>query len=92
MSRNKAKTNQEFNRRFDAGEDIHDLLDISEASFAKPGNSVRITLDMSRSMLQSMDRIRHRIGVDRSSLIKIWLHERVQQEEACPASLNHPKT
>lgn len=77
-----AKNNNEFDRRFDAGEDIHKLVDMSQATVARPGRKVRLTLDVSESLVKDLDDIRNKIGVDRSAIIKIWLHERVQQEKA----------
>ena len=76
-----ATENEEFDRRFDQGEDIHDLIDLSKTSIDKPGKKVRVTLDISSTLLHEIDAIRSSIGVDRSALIKIWLHERVQQEK-----------
>jgi hypothetical protein len=75
-----AKNNDEFDRRFDAGEDIHELVDMSQATVARPGRKVRLTLDVSEALVKDLDDIRNKIGVDRSAIIKIWLHERVQQE------------
>ena len=75
-----AESAQEFDRRFNEGEDIHDLIDISKASVVRRGKKVRITLDIAEELVRDIDRIRHRIGIDRSALIKVWLHERVQQE------------
>jgi hypothetical protein len=77
-----AKNNDEFDRRFDAGEDIHELVDMSQATVARPGRKVRLTLDVSEALVKDLDDIRNKIGVDRSAIIKIWLHERVQQEKA----------
>ena len=83
MSKNKyAKNIKEFDRRFDDGEDIHDLVDLSEAKIIRHGKKVRITLDIAEELVKEIDHIRHSIGVDRAALIKIWLHERVQQEKA----------
>ncbi len=76
------ETAKEFDRRFDAGQDIHDLLDISKAKVSRPGKKVRITLDISEELVNEIDRIRMAIGVDRGALIKVWLHERVQKEKA----------
>ncbi len=36
-----AKSNDEFDRRFDAGEDIHELVDITQATVTRPGRKVR---------------------------------------------------
>ena len=83
MKRKKlAQDNDEFDRRFDQGEDIHQLVDLSRATISKPGKKVRITLDVSQSLVEEIDQIRQSIGVDRGALIKVWLHERVQQEKA----------
>ncbi|MFH1950507.1 MAG: CopG family transcriptional regulator [Pseudomonadota bacterium] len=76
-----AKSNEEFDRRFDEGEDIHNLIDLSNTSIDKPAKKVRITLDISQSLVREIDEIRQFIGVDRGALIKVWLHERVKQEK-----------
>ena len=82
MSKNKlVKSAKEFDRRFDEGEDIHDLIDVSRAKIIRHGKKVRITLDVAEELVRDIDRIRDSIGVDRSALIKIWLHERVQKEK-----------
>jgi len=82
MSKNKlAKSAKEVDRRFDEGEDIHDLIDVSRAKIIRHGKKVRITLDVAEELVRDIDRIRDSIGVDRSALIKIWLHERVQKEK-----------
>ena len=75
-----AKNNEEFDQRFDQGEDLHDLIDLSKAVVTKPGKKIRITLDISESLVKEIDEIRKSIGVDRGALIKVWLHERVMQE------------
>jgi hypothetical protein len=86
MTRNNiAKTAKEFDRRFDQGEDIHELLDMTKVKISKPGKKIRITLDMAEDLVNEIDRIRAAIGVDRAALIKIWLHERVKEEK--PSSI-----
>ncbi len=77
-----AKSTMEFDRRFDAEEDIHDLIDMSKAKVVSHGKKVRLTLDVAESLVAAIDEIRQRIGVDRGALIKVWLHERVKQEKA----------
>jgi hypothetical protein len=76
-----AKNTSEFDRRFDSGEDIHDLIDMSKATVIRQGKKVRITLDVAESLVRDIDEIRKRIGVDRGALIKVWLHEKVKQEK-----------
>ena len=83
MTKNKfAKSTEEFDRRFDEGEDIHDLVDMTKAKIIRHGKKVRITLDIAEELVQEIDQIRQSIGVDRAALIKVWLHERVRQEKA----------
>ncbi len=77
-----SKSAKEFDKRFDESEDIHNLINISEANIVRHAKKVRITLDIAEGLLQEIDRIRNEIGVDRAALIKIWLHERVQKEKA----------
>lgn len=80
-----AKNAKEFDKRFDAGEDIHDLIDMSKATVIRHGKKVRITLDIAESLVSDIDDIRKRIGVDRGALIKVWLHEKVKEEKTAGA-------
>ena len=76
-----AKSSAELDRRFDSGEDIHDLIDLSKATLIHHGRKVRITLDIGESLVKDIDEIRRKIGVDRGALIKVWLHEKVKEEK-----------
>jgi len=76
----------EFDRRFDAGGDIHELIDMSKSEIIRHGKKVRITIDMSETLVDEIDEIRRKIGVDRGALIKVWLHDRVKQEKAAMGS------
>jgi hypothetical protein len=82
MKKNKlAQTNEEFDQRFDQGEDIHQLIDISKTIINKPAKKVRITLDISQSLVKEIDAIRESIGVDRGALMKVWLYDRIKKEK-----------
>jgi len=76
-----AKNAREFDQRFDSGEDIHDLIDMKKAKVMQHGKKVRLTIDVAESLVNELDEIRQKIGVDRGALIKVWLHERVIQEK-----------
>jgi hypothetical protein len=81
----KAKTAQEFDRRFDEGEDIFDLADIDEESIRRPGlESQRINLDLPRHFLEKLDQEADVRGITRQSLIKSWLFDRLKLEGAEP--------
>ena len=81
MKKKLVKNSAEFDRRFDSGEDIHGLIDMSQAKVIHHGKKVRIILDVAESLVKDIDDIRKRIGVDRGALIKVWLHEKVKQEK-----------
>ena len=76
-----AESTEEFDKRFDSGEDIHDLIDLSKAKTARYGRKIRITLDVAESLVKDIDAIREKIGVDRGALIKVWLHEKVLEQK-----------
>ncbi len=76
-----AESAAEFDRKFDKGENIHDIVDLSKAKITHPGRKVRITLDIPETLVRDIDDVRERIGVDRGALIKVWLHERVAREK-----------
>ena len=76
-----ARSAAEFDKRFDRGEDIADMLDLSKVKITRPGRKVWIILDIPETLVRDIDAVRERMGVDRGALIKVWLHERVAQEK-----------
>ena len=77
MKRLKKKiTSEEFDKRFDNGEDMGDLLDIKKAKVNKQVQ--RINIDFPISFLRRIDEEARRIGVARAALIKIWMAERLE--------------
>jgi len=67
---------KEFDKKFDSGEDITGLLDMSKARRINQSPK-RINLDMPLWMIEKLDREASRLGVTRQSVIKIWLAERL---------------
>lgn len=69
---------EEFDRRFDAGEDVTKFLDMSGAR--RPGQSIkRVNVDFPVWMIASLDREARRLGVPRQSIIKVWVAERLER-------------
>jgi predicted DNA binding CopG/RHH family protein len=68
---------QEFDAKFDAGEDIFDQLDLANAKRPMQKHK-RVNVDFPAWMLESLDKEASRIGVTRQSIIKLWLAERLQ--------------
>lgn len=81
----KASSTNEFDRRFDDGEDIHDLIDLSKAKVERLGQRIQFTVDVPESLARDIGEIGERIGVDTPSLIRVWLYERVRQEKITAA-------
>lgn len=68
----------EFDERFDVGEDVTDLLDLSRAR--RPGlEQKRVNVDFPVWMVNSLDKEARKLGVTRQSIIKLWLSDRLEQ-------------
>jgi hypothetical protein len=69
---------EEFDRAFDDGEDVTSQLDMSAAR--RPGlEQRRVNVDFPVWMIESLDREARRLGVNRQSIIKVWLAERLER-------------
>jgi hypothetical protein len=70
---------EEFDRKFDAGEDVTDVLDQSAARH--PGQEARrVNVDFPAWMVESLDREAKRLGVTRQSVIKVWIAEKLERK------------
>jgi len=73
-------TAEEFDRRFDEGEDISPYLDFDKA--IRPGlEQRRVNLDLPNWMIDSLEIEARRVGVTRQSIMKMWLSERIKAEK-----------
>ncbi|MBU6170419.1 MAG: BrnA antitoxin family protein [Verrucomicrobia bacterium] len=74
-------TAEEFDRRFDDGENISDFLDWDSAR--RPGlEQRRVNVDLPSWMISELDKQASLIGVTRQSIIKVWLSERIKSEKS----------
>jgi hypothetical protein len=72
---------EELDRRFDAGEDICQFLDLSR--LRRPGQEQkRVNVDFPLWMLRSLDKAAKRLGVPRQSIIKVWVAERLERDQS----------
>ena len=55
MTKKIAESTREFDRRFDAGEDIHNLIDMSKSKIIRRGKKVRITFDVAEELVNEID-------------------------------------
>lgn len=66
----------EFDRRFDQGEDVSDGLDLTK--LRRPGREQRrVNVDFPTWMVEALDAEARRLGVTRQSVIKVWIAERL---------------
>jgi hypothetical protein len=72
---------KEFEARFDAGEDLTEALDLSQAKRVQQIQK-RVNVDFPTWMIDSLDREASRMGVTRQSVIKVWLAERLTASAA----------
>src|SRR5262245_28698503 len=75
----------EFERRFDAGEDITKYLDLSKVRRINQ-EIRRINVDLPNWIINSLDFEARRLGVTRQSIIKVWLADRLRQENSYSVS------
>jgi hypothetical protein len=75
---------EEFDRRFDEGEDLESLgVDLTKAR--RPGlESRRINIDVPAYFIDRLDHAAQLRGITRQSLIKAWLYELLKQESTSP--------
>jgi hypothetical protein len=67
---------EEFDRRFDDGEDMGDYIDWS--SVKRPSLEIkRVNVDFPQWMIARLDTEAKRRGVTRQALIKMWLADRL---------------
>lgn len=71
----------ELDRKFDDGESVMDMLDL--ASTRKLNLDQRkVNVDFPIWMIESLDGVARKLGVTRQSVIKMWLAERLEREDA----------
>jgi hypothetical protein len=68
---------EEFERRFDDGEDMGDYIDWSSAQRTRDDPVKRVNVDFPQSMVARLDAEAKRRGVTRQALIKMWLADRL---------------
>ena len=72
-------TAAEFDKRFDAGEDLSTHYDIEKA--IRPGlEQRRVSVDFPVWMVQKLDMVARRLGVTRQSVIKVFISEKLKEE------------
>ncbi|HPQ66109.1 MAG TPA: CopG family antitoxin [bacterium] len=72
---------KEFDKKFEAGEDVSEHLDFSQAT--RPGREQkRVNVDFPVWMIEALDREARRLGVSRQAVIKVWIADRLERTHA----------
>ncbi len=69
---------KELDKLFEEG-DVTEYLDLKSAKSHYPMH--RVSIDFTQDMLEKVDHEAARIGVTRTSLIKVWVAERLSQQQ-----------
>ena len=69
-------TTEEFDKAFERGEGF-EALDLEQVKVHVPMQ--RINLDLPKPILHKIDSEAHRIGVPRTSVIKLWISEKLSE-------------
>ena len=86
MKKQSTMTAQEFEQRFNEGEDISPHIDMS--SIRRPGlEPRRVNVDFPEWIIEKLDWQSRLIGVSRQALVKLWVSERIQKEQQIQKSL-----
>ena len=72
---------KDWDRRFDAGENITKVLDLARAQRTNQKQK-RVNIDFPSWMIHSLDKEADRLGVTRQSIIKVWISERLKEKTA----------
>lgn len=72
----KSITAEEFDKKFDNGEDISECVDWSSARLVN-NEPKRVNVDFPAWMVKAMDKEADRIGITRQALIKVVIAERL---------------
>ncbi len=77
---------KEFDAKVESGENIDEYLDFDNAMRLKDFDThsiktKKINVDFPENIVMMLDREAQKIGVTRQSIIKVWIAERLKQEQ-----------
>ena len=69
---------QEFDEKFEAGEDLTSELDFSKARRVNQ-ESRRVNIDFPSWVVDGLDKQAKRLGISRQALVKVWIAEKLEE-------------
>jgi hypothetical protein len=68
---------QEFDEKFESGEDLTNDLDFSKARRVNQ-ESKRVNIDFPTWVVEGLDKQAKRLGITRQALVKVWIAEKLK--------------
>ncbi|NDV27805.1 CopG family transcriptional regulator [Desulfovibrio sp. JC010] len=69
-------TAENFDKKFDDGEDVFDFLDLDSVSRLNT-EIIQVNVDFPAWMVAALDREAKRLGINRQAVIKTWIAHRI---------------
>jgi hypothetical protein len=81
MKKKSSSKKFESQSEMDRALETNDLSkDFKEKGIVKKPHIRKINLDLPEGIVEQIDRIAEKVGVSRQPLLKIWIHERLKEE------------
>lgn len=68
----------DFDKKFEAGEDMTDDLDFSKARRVNQ-EPKRVNIDFPAWVVERLDKQSKRLGITRQALVKVWIAEKLKE-------------
>ncbi|MBI5558774.1 MAG: CopG family transcriptional regulator [Deltaproteobacteria bacterium] len=69
---------EDFDKKFEAGEDMTDDLDFSKARRINQ-EPKRVNIDFPAWVVERLDKQSKRLGITRQALVKVWIAEKLKE-------------
>ena len=69
---------EEFDKKFDNGEDVSHVMDLTRARKVNKDQK-RVNVDFPLWMVNQLDEEAQRLGATRQSIIKVWIADRLER-------------
>jgi trehalose-6-phosphatase len=69
---------EEFDKKFEAGDDLTDELDFSKARRVNQ-EPKRVNIDFPAWVVEGLDKQSKRLGITRQALVKVWIAEKLKE-------------
>ena len=71
---------EEFDRRFDAGEELDEFFDVDNPAIVRADEPRRVNFNLPGWLVDVIDREAKHLAIPRQSVVIMWLADRAKQE------------